>query len=459
MVIKQSIFKAYDIRGVVQTDLTDEVVVAIGQAIGTQSIAQGERNIVIARDGRLSGGQLRDQLIIGLKKTGCHVMDIGMTTTPTLYFATKTTAATSGVMITGSHNPPEYNGFKIIIAGKTLSGNDITMLYDIIAGQTYDTGAGSSSQIDIKDNYLNAIVNDIKIDKPLKIVVDCGNGVAGDIAPELYQKLGVEVVPLFCEVDGNFPNHHPNPSDEKNLLNLQHAVKFNQADVGLAFDGDGDRLGLIDNQGNIIWADRQMILYAQDILTRHQGAKIIYDVKCSNLLPKVINKLGGQAIMCRTGHSFIKAKMQVENALLAGEMSGHIFFKERWYGFDDALYTGARLLEILSKTTQTCAQIFQSLPNSINTPEINIAFDSPGKQFEAMDKLLVCLGKQNFDAKITDIDGIRADFPYGWGLVRPSNTMPCLVLRFEADSQTNLENIQTQFKQWLSKAGIDNTVF
>lgn len=464
--IKHSIFKAYDIRGIVQTELTHEAVLAIGRAIGTQSINQGERNIVVARDGRLSGQALSNQLIAGLKQSGAYVLDIGMVPTPTLYFATKTTIATSGIMITGSHNPPEYNGFKIVIAGQTLLGDSIQNLYTIIQNKTYQTGVGSSREIDIKSNYLAAIVKDINIQKPLKVAIDCGNGVAGIIAPELYQKLGLEVVPLFCNVDGHFPNHHPNPSDEKNLLDLQNSVALNDCDVGLAFDGDGDRLGLIDNEGNIIWADRQMILYAGDILSRNKGANIIYDVKCSNLLPKMIKQYGGNPIMSRTGHSFIKTRMLAENALLAGEMSGHIFFKERWYGFDDALYTGARLLEILSKSPQTCAEIFNALPNSINTPEINVNFKEQGQQFKAMTALTNTLTAQTFDVKgsnsdkviISDIDGIRADFNtkdiQGWGLVRPSNTTPCLVLRFEANTQEMLEYIKTQFRVWLNKADI-----
>lgn len=459
LVIKQSIFKAYDIRGVVATDLDDEVVIAIGQAIGTASIHAGERNIVVARDGRLSSPHLCDMLIDGLKKSGCVVADIGMTPTPMLYFATKTTAASSGIMITGSHNPPEYNGFKIVVANKTLSGDDIQQLYQTIIRNNFESGVGSSNKIDIKDNYLEAILGDINLSRPLKVAIDCGNGVAGAVAPELYQKMGLTLVPLFCEVDGNFPNHHPNPSDEKNLVDLQNAVALNNCDIGLAFDGDGDRLGLVDNKGNVIWADRQMILYSQDILSRNPGATIIFDVKCSNLLPKMITEFGGKAIMNKTGHSFIKARMQAENALLAGEMSGHIFFKERWYGFDDALYTGARLLEILSKSKQTCAEIFADLPNSINTPEINLHFNQQGDQFKAMERLVDCLEPDTFEAEITDIDGIRADFKQGWGLVRPSNTTPCLVLRFEADTEVILADIQAQFKQWLLRAGINDVEF
>ncbi len=455
---KQAIFKAYDIRGIVDTELDKQIVEQIGIAIGTKSIREGERNIVIARDGRLSSPQLRDYLITGLKKSGCHIMDIGMCPTPVLYFATKTTVATTGVMITGSHNPVQYNGFKIVIAGKTLSGNGIGELYKIITTKNYQQGSGTSSQIDISGNYLSAICNNIKLKKPLTIVIDCGNGVSGVIATKLYKSLGVKVLELYCNIDGSFPNHHPNPSDEANLADLKQAVLLNNADVGLAFDGDGDRLGLVDNKGRTIRSDRQLMLYAKEVLKYHNNANIVFDVKCSNLLPKIIKKYGGNAIMSRTGHSFIKAKMQQTNAKLAGEMSGHIFFNDKWFGFDDALYAGARLLEILTNSNKTCAQIFDALPKSINTPEININFTNQGEQFIAMEELVQ---KNPFNKKyINDIDGIRIDLPNNsWGLVRPSNTTSCLVLRFEAKTKTDLTNIQNQFKNWLITAGIKNISF
>ena len=447
MSIPQSIFKAYDIRGIVHEDLSAENVRLIGRAIGSESIAKGERGVVIGRDGRLSGPELMEALKSGLKASGCHVVDIGMVPTPLVYFATYSKAATSGVMITGSHNPPEYNGFKIMIAGETLSGERIQQLYQRIQNQDFSSGHGTSTRVDIEQDYIDTIKADIKLDKPLHIVVDAGNGVAGNIAPKLYEQLGVKVDKLFCLVDGNFPNHHPDPSKPKNLEDVIDAVKQSGADMGFAFDGDGDRLGLIDNQGTVIWADRQMILYARDILSRNTGGKIVFDVKCSSLLPKDIEAHGGKAIMSRTGHSFIKAKLKETGALLGGEMSGHIFFKERWYGFDDALYTGARLLEILSQTDKSCAEVFSELPDSLNTPEINIHFDEQGQQFEAMEKLA---GNVSFEgAKITTIDGVRVDYENGWGLVRPSNTTPCLVLRFEADNQATLDEIQQQFKTWL----------
>ena len=457
MVVSNSIFKAYDIRGIVEDELTPDVVRAIGRAIGSESIDKGERGVAVGRDGRLSGMMLMDSLKAGLIESGCHVIDVGMVPTPLVYFSTYTKGATSGVMITGSHNPPEYNGFKIMIAGETLSSNRIQDLYNRIINQDYASGAGSSMSVNIDEDYINTITSDIKLDKELSIVVDCGNGVAGNIAPKLFEALGVKVSKLFCMVDGRFPNHHPDPAKLENLQDLIKEVLESGADMGFAFDGDGDRLGLIDNKGNVIWADRQMILYARDVLSRNAGAKIVFDVKCSSLLPKDITEHGGVPIMSRTGHSFIKAKLKETGAALGGEMSGHIFFKERWYGFDDALYTGARLLEILSKTDKTCAEVFANLPDSINTPEINIHFDKQGQQFEAMDKLAKTADFPN--AKITTIDGVRVDYDHGWGLVRPSNTTPCLVLRFEANDQQTLSKIQETFKSWLESNDIPTNDF
>jgi phosphomannomutase/phosphoglucomutase len=457
MDVSPSIFKAYDIRGIVEQELTPETVKLIGLAIGSESIAQGERGVVVGRDGRLSGPDLIKSLKTGLKQSGCHVVDIGMVPTPLVYFATYTKAATSGVMITGSHNPPEYNGFKIMIAGETLSGDRIQALYQRIQNQDFQSGHGTSTRVDIEDDYIDRVKADVKLSKPLKIVIDCGNGVAGNIAPKLFEQLGAKVTKLFCLVDGNFPNHHPDPSKLHNLEDIIKEVIDTGADMGFAFDGDGDRLGLIDNKGNVIWADRQMILYSRDILDRKPGAKIVFDVKCSSLLPKDIGEHGGKAIMSRTGHSFIKAKLKETGAALGGEMSGHIFFKERWYGFDDALYTGARLLEILSKTDKTCEQVFANLPDSINTPEINIHFDEQGDQFKAMDKLAKNVSFEG--AEITTIDGVRVDYPNGWGLVRPSNTTPCLVLRFEANDKKTLEEIQTKFRIWLENNDISTKDF
>ena len=452
MDISSSIFKAYDIRGIVEKELTPEVVKLIGMAIGSESIAQGERGIVVGRDGRLTGPMLSESLISGLIESGCHVVDIGMVPTPLVYFATYTKGASSGVMVTGSHNPPEYNGFKIMIAGKTLAADKIQNLYSRILNQEFSSGSGSSTSINIDQDYMDTIKSDIVLERELNIVVDCGNGIAGNIAPKLFESLGAKVTKLFCLVDGRFPNHHPDPSNPENLEDLIKEVIDTGADLGLAFDGDGDRLGLVDNNGNVIWADRQMILYARDVLSRKPGAKIIFDVKCSSLLPKDISEHGGEPIMSRTGHSFIKNKLKETDAELGGEMSGHIFFKDRWYGFDDALYTAARLLEIISKTDKTCAEIFAELPDSVSTPEINIHFDKQGQQYDAMDALY-----KNVDfpgAEINTLDGVRVDYENCWGLVRASNTTPCLVLRFEGRDKEALNSIKSQFKDWLETNNI-----
>jgi phosphomannomutase/phosphoglucomutase len=452
MNIPSSIFKAYDIRGIVETELTSDIVKLIGKAVGSESIAMGERGVVVGRDGRLSGPELSEALISGLIESGCHVVNIGMVPSPVVYFATYTKAASSGVMITGSHNPAEYNGLKIIIAGETLSAERIQALYSRILENDFTNGHGTSTSINIDQDYIDTIKSDIQLEKELKVVIDCGNGVAGNIAPQLFETLGVKISKLFCLVDGRFPNHHPDPSKPENLEDLIQEVIETGADLGLAFDGDGDRLGLIDNKGRVVWADQQMMLYAKDVLSRNKGAKIIFDVKCTSLLPQVILEFGGEPIMSRTGHSFIKKKLKETGADLAGEMSGHIFFKERWYGFDDALYTAARLLEIVSNSDKSCSELFDELPVNLSTPEININFDKHGQQFDAMDAL-----SSNIDfpgANINTIDGVRVDYEDCWGLVRPSNTTPCLVLRFEAKDNTTLIEIQEKFKQWLQSCEI-----
>ncbi len=452
MDISSSIFKAYDIRGIVEKELTPEVVKLIGMAIGSESIAQGERGIVVGRDGRLTGPMLSESLISGLIESGCHVVDIGMVPTPLVYFATYTKGASSGVMVTGSHNPPEYNGFKIMIAGETLAADKIQNLYSRIVNQQFSSGSGSSTSINIDQDYMDTIKSDIVLERELNIVVDCGNGIAGNIAPKLFESLGAKVTKLFCLVDGRFPNHHPDPSNPENLEDLIKEVIDTGADLGLAFDGDGDRLGLVDNNGNVIWADRQMILYARDVLSRKPGAKIIFDVKCSSLLPKDISEHGGEPIMSRTGHSFIKNKLKETDAELGGEMSGHIFFNDRWYGFDDAIYTGARLLEIISKTDKTCAEIFAELPDSVSTPEINIHFDKQGQQYDAMEALSNSIDFPG--SEINTLDGVRVDYENCWGLVRASNTTPCLVLRFEGSDKEALNSIKSQFKDWLETNNI-----
>ena len=452
MDITSSIFKAYDIRGIVEEELTPEVVKLIGLAIGSESISQGERGIVVGRDGRLTGPMLSESLISGLIESGCHVVDIGMVPTPLVYFSTYTKGTGSGVMVTGSHNPPEYNGLKIMIAGETLSADRIQNLYSRILNKELASGSGSSTSINIDQDYMDTIKSDITLNRKLNIVVDCGNGVAGNIAPKLFESLGAKVTKLFCLVDGRFPNHHPDPSNPENLEDLIKEVVDTGADLGLAFDGDGDRLGLVDNNGNVVWADRQMILYSRDVLSRKPGAKIIFDVKCSSLLPKDISEHGGEPIMSRTGHSFIKNKLKETDAELGGEMSGHIFFNERWYGFDDAIYAGARLLEIISKTDKTCAEIFAELPGSVSTPEINIHFDEQGQQYDAMEVLSDSVDFPG--AEINTIDGVRVDYENCWGLVRASNTTPCLVLRFEGNDNEALDSIKSQFKAWLETNNI-----
>jgi phosphomannomutase/phosphoglucomutase len=444
--IPLEIFRAYDIRGKVGKSLTSDIVYTIARAIGSQAIALGEQHIAIARDGRLSGPTLNKALAAGLLDSGLTVIDLDAIPTPLLYFATHTLASTSGVMLTGSHNPADYNGLKIVLKGETLAAHDIQALYKRIIQQDFVSGQGAIISENILPNYLKTITTDINLARPLKIVVDCGNGIPGKVAPILYRALGCEVIELFCEVDGNFPNHHPDPTQLDNMQDLIQAVAKHKADLGLAFDGDGDRLGIITNQGELIWPDRQMIVFAQDILSRNSNAMIIYDVKCTGHLDKAIGQLGGRPLMWKTGHSLIKAKMRETGALLAGEMSGHIFFKERWYGFDDGMYAGARLLEIIARDGRSCSDIFQAIPNSVNTPELKISIAEEQK-FPFIEKFVECAKFPT--AKLTTLDGLRADFADGWGLLRASNTMPCLIMRFEADNELALHRIQQQFCQQL----------
>jgi len=437
------IFKAYDIRGIVGQTLTPAIVERIGQAIGSEAQARQHPRVVVGRDGRLSGPDLVAALARGLAAAGCDVIDIGMVPTPVLYFATH---HLGGVAVTGSHNPPDYNGLKMMIAGDTLSGEAIQRLRARIENNDLASGSGNITQADVREAYLKQIVGDVKIGRKLKIAVDCGNGVAGELAPQLYRLLGCEVTELFCQVDGTFPNHHPDPAKPENLKDLIAEVTRGGYDVGLAFDGDGDRCGVISPDGSVIWPDRQMILYARDVLSRHPGGEIIYDVKCSRTLDAEIRKAGGKPTMWKTGHSFIKAKLRESGALLAGEMSGHVFFRERWYGFDDGLYTGARLLELLSRDNRKPAEIFAALPNTVNTPELNLKF-AEGEHYAFITKLLE---QAHFpDARVTTIDGLRVDFPDGFGLVRASNTTPVLVFRFEGDNEAAIERIQDRFRQLL----------
>jgi len=442
------IFKAYDIRGIVGQTLTPAIVERIGQAIGSEAQARQHPRVVVGRDGRLSGPDLVAALARGLAAAGCDVIDIGMVPTPVLYFATHHLGTHTGVAVTGSHNPPDYNGLKMMIAGDTLSGEAIQKLRERIERNDVTRGAGKITQADVRAAYVDRIVSDIKPSRKLRIAIDCGNGVAGELAPQLYRRLGCEVTELFCQVDGTFPNHHPDPAKPENLKDLIAEVTSGGYDVGLAFDGDGDRCGVISPDGSIIWPDRQMILYARDVLSRHPGGEIIYDVKCSRTLDAEIRKAGGKPTMWKTGHSFIKAKLRESGALLAGEMSGHIFFKERWYGFDDGLYTGARLLELLSQDARKPADIFIALPNTLNTPELNIKF-SEGEHFRVMEALQKAASFP--DAKVTTIDGLRVDFPDGFGLVRASNTTPVLVLRFEGDSPEAIQRIQQRFRSLIDQ--------
>jgi phosphomannomutase/phosphoglucomutase len=444
--INTSIFQAYDIRGIVNKTLTPEITRKIGQAIGSEAQDKGQNKIVVARDGRLSGPELSQSLIDGLQQSGREVIDIGRVPTPVLYFASHYLGNGSGVMLTGSHNPPDYNGMKMMLCGDTLHGDAITALKERIETSNLVSGEGSFQTLDVIPSYIERVTSDVRLERPLKIVIDCGNGVAGEIAPQLYKALGCEVIEMFCDVDGNFPNHHPDPSKPENLMPLARAVTEQGADLGLAFDGDGDRLGVIDSTGKIIWPDRYLMLMAMDVLTRQPGAQIIYDVKCTNHLEKVISDHGGQPLMWKTGHSLIKAKMQETGAQLAGEMSGHIFFKERWLGFDDALYAGARLLEIVSSESDASSKLFASLPESVSTPELNIKM-SDGEHFKLMEQLK---SSAHFPgARLIDIDGIRLEFEDGWALVRASNTTPSLVLRFEANDAAAMGRIQDLIRSQL----------
>ncbi|MCC5881245.1 MAG: phosphomannomutase/phosphoglucomutase [Halomonas sp.] len=448
--VPASIFRAYDIRGIVDDTLTEATVEMIGRAIGSEAAARNESTVVVARDGRLSGPRLSEALMRGLNASGRDVIDIGMVPTPVLYFATHVLEGTaSGVMVTGSHNPPDYNGFKIVLGGETLSGEAITALYRRIESGDLTEGQGGVRQEDVRDAYLERIVGDIKLERPLKAVVDCGNGVAGELGPKLIEMLGAETVPLFAEIDGNFPNHHPDPGKLENLQDVIREVKATGADIGLAFDGDGDRLGVVTPSGKLIYPDHLMMAFAEDMLSRNPGARVIFDVKCTGNLAGVVERAGGTPEMWRTGHSLIKARMKETGAQLAGEMSGHIFFQERWYGFDDGIYGAARLLEILSKQDEDADAFFARYPQDIGTPEINVHVTDENK-FDLVAKL-AREGDFGDDGVKTTLDGIRVDYPDGWGLCRASNTTPVLVLRFEGKSDAALDRIRKQFADALQK--------
>jgi phosphomannomutase/phosphoglucomutase len=437
------IFKAYDIRGIVGRTLTAQHMLLIGQALGSEAASRGLTSIAFARDGRLSGPELGQALVKGLLASGIDVIDVGMVPTPVLYYAAAELTGGSGVMLTGSHNPSDYNGIKMVLGDETLAGEAIQALKTRIDKEDFVEGSGQYQTSPQSNQYIERVVTDVKLARPLKVVVDSGNGVAGALAPKLFRTLGCEVVELYSEVDGRFPNHHPDPSQPENLRDLIEMVKSANADLGLAFDGDGDRLGVVSPDGSVIWPDRLMMLFAADVLARNPSAQIIFDIKCSNNLTQAIWEKGGEPVMWKTGHSLIKAKMKQSGALLAGEMSGHIFFKERWYGFDDALYAGARLLEIIAADDRKPQQIFASLPDAVNTPELRIDMRE-GEQQRFMDELM---SRADFpNANVIMIDGIRADFENGWGLVRASNTTPSLILRFEGRDKQALAEIQEKFR-------------
>ena len=457
--IAAEIFKAYDIRGIVDVTLTEEAVYHIGLAIAARARDLGVTDIAIGRDGRLSGPTLLARLADALKDGGLNVTDVGMVATPMLYYAAHTLTQGSGVMLTGSHNPPQYNGLKMMLAGTTLSGDSIQDLYQAIENgkATVATQRGSLSRADVASEYRERIQSDIQLARPMNIVIDAGNGVAGAYAGDVYRALGCSVTELFCEVDGTFPNHHPDPAKPANLQDLIHALQTSDAEIGLAFDGDGDRLGVVTKDGNIIWPDRQLMLYAADVLKRQPQAKIIYDVKCTRLLAPWIREHRGEPIISRTGHSLIKAAMKEHQAALAGEMSGHTFFKERWFGFDDGMYTGARLLEILSQSADASA-VLNALPEALSTPELNINMAGEGDNHRIITTLQQS-AQFPLAQNIIDIDGLRVEYADGFGLIRASNTTPVLVLRFEAETEAALAAIQAEFKQVLQQVGLNDLPF
>ena len=451
--ISPSIFKAYDIRGIVDGDpakvtLTDAVARGVGAALGLQAKAKGIPAIVVGRDGRLSGPRLIAALTQGINSAGVEAIDIGMVPTPVVYFATVLTNTGSGVAVTGSHNPPEYNGLKMMLGGGTLYGDGIQDLYKSIVDPSFAGKLDANAPVrvtkrDVTGEYLAKILGDVKLSRPMKIAIDCGNGVAGALAPQLFKSLGCEVTELFTEVDGNFPNHHPDPAHPENLQDLIRCLAETDCEIGLAFDGDGDRLGVVTKTGQIIWPDRQLMLYAQDVLAHRPGGQIIYDVKCTRNLAPWVRKHGGVPLMWRTGHSLIKAKLKETGAPLAGEMSGHVFFNDRWYGFDDGLYTGARLLEILSRSANPSA-VLEALPDAIATPELHI-HTAEGDNFKLVEALQRNAKFEGADEVIT-IDGVRVEYPDGFGLARASNTTPVVVTRFEADSEAAIARIKAAFK-------------
>lgn len=447
--IPTHVFRTYDIRGNTITDLSAALVHDIGLALGSEAQAQGARTMIVARDGRLSSPSLHQALTEGILATGCNILDIGIVPTPLLYFATHKLAPNSGVMLTGSHNPKDDNGLKTVIDGKTLTEDQVQGILHRIQKRDVVKGQGQVTYYEaIINDYVNDVAERVPLRRPLKVVIDAGNGVTALVAPRLYRAMGCKVTELFCAVDGNFPNHHPDPSKPKNLARLIDAVKETGANIGLAFDGDGDRLGLVTPAGKMIYPDRQLMLFARSILHNQPGGKVVFDVKCSKFLADVISQAGGIPILYKTGHSLIKKKMFEEDAVVAGEMSGHLFFRNNWYGFDDGMYSGARVLDIISEAGRNLDEIFAEIPDSISTPELNVLI--PDNEKHAYIKLLQ--EKADFkEAKIITIDGLRIEFKEGWGLVRASNTTPMLTLRFEADTTANLQKIISQVKAFMLK--------
>lgn len=446
--VTRSVFRAYDIRGIINQDLDEDSFYSIGLGVACYLRHLNRHQIYVARDGRLTSYKLAYALTRGLLDSGIDVINLGEVATPVMYYATCTQGLDCGLMVTGSHNPADYNGIKMVLAGTTLTQENIDILYDFVERGQKVTGQGQEISYNVLDDYMQRITSDIHLQRPLKVVIDCGNGVAGPVAPQVVAALGCEVIPLYCDVDGRFPNHHPDPTVEKNLVDLKKAVLEHKADVGLAFDGDADRLGLITDKGEMIWPDRLMMLYSREVLERNPGATVVFDVKCSSHLEQVIKEAGGIPRMCPTGHSIVKAVMREEQAALAGEMSGHLFFKDRWYGFDDALYSACRLLELVSMSPATVSEQFKTIPNSINTPEIKINISDEDK-FLFMKRFSELADFPG--AKIITIDGLRVEFADGWGLLRASNTTPCLVARFEAKDESSLAEIKEIFKKQIQR--------
>ena len=454
MRLNEHIFRANDIRGIAYEDLNQEVVINLGKALGSEAQDRGLSEFIIGRDGRLSSPDIFEWLSSGVISSGCNVIDIGIVTSPMFYHSTFSLSSSSGVVITGSHNPGDYNGFKIVFQNNSTSSEEITFLKNRVINKDFRRGNGLLKSENIEESYINRIVDSINIEKKLDISIDCGNGAAGIVAKKVYERLGCNVIELYGEVDGSFPNHHPDPSKIENMQNLINSVEINNSSIGLAFDGDADRLGVISSEGEMIYPDRQMILFAKQVIQNNPNSKIVFDVKCSKLLSDAIINYGGEPLICKTGHTFIKQKIRETDAQLGGEMSGHIFFNDRWPGFDDGIYAGARMLEIIAASGEK--NIFYNVPNLVSTPEINIPV-SDDKKFEIVEKFIE---NSHFDdALIIDIDGIRVEFERGWGLLRASNTSPVLVLRFEAETENDLENIKNLFNQNLKSIDPELNIF